>query len=168
MKRQERRGAESDGDLSNASRTEEERPESAQQPVAPRQVRRALATTAQDDQLLLEQEILRDHRSHTAGATELRGHDGEVQQGEQEIPHAPVSVGQMSGAAPRNACPILNSARELAIRDPQAAQPEVTIAPPCLEIARPTNLVSQIAFSAPCETLSPSRSRELLLLAIPR
>ena len=34
MKRQERRGAEGDGDLSDATRTEEERPESAEQPVA--------------------------------------------------------------------------------------------------------------------------------------
>ena len=44
--------------------------------------------TAQDDQLLLEQEILRDHRSHATGATQLRGHDGQVQQGEQEVLHA--------------------------------------------------------------------------------
>ena len=79
MKREERRRAESDGDLSDASWTEEERPESAQQPVTPQQVRRPLASTAQDDQLLLEQEILRDHRSHATGATELCGHDGQVQ-----------------------------------------------------------------------------------------
>jgi hypothetical protein len=56
MKRQECRGLEGDGSLSNASWTEEDRPESAQQPVAERQVRRPLASTAQDDQLLLEQE----------------------------------------------------------------------------------------------------------------
>ena len=87
MKRQERRRAEGDGDLSDAFWTEEERPESAQQPVAPRQVRRALASTAQDDQLLLEQEILRHHRSHATGATQLRGRDGQVQQGEQETLH---------------------------------------------------------------------------------
>ena len=42
----------------------------------------------QDDQLLLEQEILRDDRSHAPGATQLRGRDGQVQQGKQEIPHA--------------------------------------------------------------------------------
>ena len=82
MKRQERRGLEGEGSLSNAPWTEEDRPESAQQPVARRQVRRPLASTAQDEQLLLEQEILRHHRSHTTGATELRGHDGQVQQGE--------------------------------------------------------------------------------------
>ena len=115
MKRQERRGAEADGDLSDSSWTEEERPESAKQPVAPRQVRRPLASPAQDDQLLLEQEILRDHRSHATGATQLRGHDGQVQQGEQEVLHARVSVGQTSGATQR--CPILDSARELAIRE---------------------------------------------------
>jgi hypothetical protein len=46
----------------------------AQSPVAQRQVRRPLASTAQDDQLLLEQEI-RDHRAHATGAIQLRGHD---------------------------------------------------------------------------------------------
>jgi hypothetical protein len=30
-------------------------------------VRRPMASTAQNDQLLLEQEILRDHRSHATG-----------------------------------------------------------------------------------------------------
>jgi hypothetical protein len=102
----------------NASLTAcRERPESAQQPVAPCQVRRALASTAQHDQLLLEQEIFDDDRSHAPGATELRPHDGQVQQGEQEVCHARVSVGQTSGAAqPRS---ILDSERKLAIRDPQ-------------------------------------------------
>jgi hypothetical protein len=85
MKRQERRGAEGDGDLSDACGTEEERPESAEQPVGPPQVRRSMARTAKDDQLVLEQEILRDDRSHAAGTTQLRDHDGEVKQGEQEI-----------------------------------------------------------------------------------
>ena len=78
MKRQDCRGLEGDGSLWNASGTEEDRPESAQQSVARRQVRRPLASTAQGDQLLLEQEILRHHRSHTPGATELGGHDGQV------------------------------------------------------------------------------------------
>ena len=117
VKREERRRAESDGNPSDASWTEEERPESAQQPVAPPQVRRPLASTAQHDQLLLEQEILRDHRSHATGATELGGLDGQVQQGEQDIPHARVSVGRTPAAAQR--CSILDSAGELAIRDPQ-------------------------------------------------
>src|ERR1019366_2044534 len=101
MKRQERRGAYGDGDRSDSSWTEEERPESAQQPVAQRQVRRPLASTAQDDQLLLEQEILRDHRSRATGATQLRGHDGQVKQGEQEVLHARASVGQTSSATQR-------------------------------------------------------------------
>ena len=101
MKRQERRGPEGDGNPSDASWTEEDRPESAQQPVARRQGRRPLASTAQDDQLLLEEEILRHHRSHTTGAAELRGHDGQVQQSEQEVPHVRVSVGQTSGATQR-------------------------------------------------------------------
>ena len=94
MKREERRGLKGDGDLSDTSCTEEDRPESAQQPVARRQVRRPLASTAQDDQLLLEEEILRHHRSHTTRAKEPCGDDGQVQQREQEVPHVRVSVGQ--------------------------------------------------------------------------
>ena len=108
---------EGDGDFSDAFRTEEERPESAQQPVALRQVRRALASTSEDDELLLEQEVLRHHRSDTTGATKLRGHDGEVKQGEQEVPHLRVRVGQMSGVA--QSCRFLNSAREFSVRDAQ-------------------------------------------------
>src|ERR1700730_13166670 len=46
MKRQKRRRAYGDGDLSDASWTEEERPESAEQPVTHSQVRRPLASTA--------------------------------------------------------------------------------------------------------------------------
>ena len=48
---------------------------------------RTLARTAQHDQLLLEQEILSDDGSHAAGSAELRGCDGQVKQGEQEILH---------------------------------------------------------------------------------
>ena len=88
MKCQERRGADGEGNLLDAFWTKKQRSESAQQPVAARQVRRALASTAQDDRLLLEQEILHDDRSHAPGATQLRGRDGQVQQGKQEIPHA--------------------------------------------------------------------------------
>jgi hypothetical protein len=67
MKCQERRGADGDRDLSDPFWTEEERPKSAQQPIAPRQVRRAVASTLEDDELLFEQQILRDHRSHATG-----------------------------------------------------------------------------------------------------
>ena len=84
--------------LSDSSRREEERPESTEQPVAQRQIRCPLASTAQDDQLLLEHEILCDHRSHAIGATQLRGHDSKMEQGEQEVLHARVSVGQTPGA----------------------------------------------------------------------
>jgi hypothetical protein len=104
MKRQECRGAYGDGDLSDASWTEEEGPESAEQPVSQRQVRRAPASTAQDDQLLLQQEILGDHRSHATGTAQLRGHHSQVKQGEQELLHARDSVGQI--AAPRNVASI--------------------------------------------------------------
>src|SRR5476649_1859869 len=118
MKRQERGRAEGDGDLSDASGAEEERPESAEEPVAHPQTGCPEATTTKDDELLLEQEILRDHRSHATGATQLRGHDGEVEQGEQEVLHARASVSQTPRATQR--CPIRESARELAIRDPHA------------------------------------------------
>src|SRR6266446_4805653 len=106
MKREERRGLEGDGSLSDTSCTEEDRPESAQQPVARRQVRRPLASTAQDDQLLLEEEILRHHRSHATRATELCGHDGQVQQGEQEVSHVRLSVSRTWGGEQR--CRILD------------------------------------------------------------
>jgi hypothetical protein len=54
VKREERRGTHTDRDLADSFWTQEERPESAEQPVPPRQVRRPLARPAQDDQLLLE------------------------------------------------------------------------------------------------------------------
>jgi len=50
--------------------------------------------------LLLEHEILGDHRAHATGATQLRDRDGEVEQGEQQVLHASVSVGQTP--RPRN------------------------------------------------------------------
>ena len=101
MKCQERRGAYADGDLSDSSWAEEECPEAEQQPVTRCQAWRPLARTAHDDQLLLEQKMLRDHRSHATGATQRRGHDGPVKQGEQEVLHARDRVGQTSGATQR-------------------------------------------------------------------
>ena len=94
-----------------------ERPESAERPVVQPQAGRPFASTAQDDQLLPEQ-ILRDHRSHAAGAAQLRGHDDRVQKGEREVLHGRVNLGQTSGTAQRRQ--VRESARELAIRDPQA------------------------------------------------
>ena len=44
-----------------------------------------MAGTAKDDQLLREQDILRDDRSHATGTTQLRGHDGQVKQGEEKV-----------------------------------------------------------------------------------
>src|SRR3954468_24270605 len=85
--------AERDGSLSKAPWTEKDRREPAEEPVAGRQVRRPLASTAPDDQLLLEEKVLRHHRSYTTGAAQLCGHDGEVNQGEQEVAHLRVSVG---------------------------------------------------------------------------
>ena len=53
----------------------------------------ARARTAQDDQLLLEEKVLRHHRSYTTGPARFCGHDGEVKQAEQEVAHLRVSVG---------------------------------------------------------------------------
>ena len=44
--------------------------------------------TTKHDELLLEQEILRDHHSHATGARQLRDHDSEVEQGSQRRPDA--------------------------------------------------------------------------------
>jgi hypothetical protein len=93
------RGAEGDGDLLDASGAEDERPESAQEPVAQGQAWCPPATTTKDDQLPLEQEILGDHRSHVTGAEQLRGRESEVR--EQEVLHARVSVGQTPRAMHR-------------------------------------------------------------------
>jgi hypothetical protein len=79
IKRQERRGSYADGELADSSWTEEKRSESADQPGAQRQLRPPLASSAQDDQLLLEHELLRDHRSRATRVTQLRGHDGQVE-----------------------------------------------------------------------------------------
>jgi hypothetical protein len=49
---------------------------------------------------LLEQEVLRYHRSYATGATELHSHDGEVKQGEQEVPHCGSAYDRRR--APRN------------------------------------------------------------------
>ena len=101
LKYQERRGAYADGDLSDSSWAEESDPKPNSKPVTRCQAWRPLATTAQDDQLLLEEKILRDHRSHATAATQRCGHDGQVKQGEQEGLHARDSVGHTSGATQR-------------------------------------------------------------------
>jgi hypothetical protein len=115
MKCEERRGAQGDGDLSDASSAEEERLKSAEEPVAQRQAGRPPATTTKHDKLLLEEETLSDHRSHATRATQLRGCDNEVERGEQEVPHARVSVRRTRGIAQR--CQIPDSAPEFSIRD---------------------------------------------------
>ena len=88
MEGQQRRRAHPDGDLADPARTQKQRPESAEEPVAHPEVGRTLSRAAQHDQLLLEQEILSDDGSHAAGSAELRRCDGQVKQGEQEVRHA--------------------------------------------------------------------------------
>ena len=63
-----------------------------------------MAAPTKHQELLLEQEILRDHRAHATGTTYLRGHYSQVKQGEQELLHARDSVGQI--ASPRNVASI--------------------------------------------------------------
>ena len=53
--------------------------------------------------------------------TQLRGHDGQMEQREQQILHARDSVGQTSGTMQR--CSPMDSAREWRIRDPRARKP---------------------------------------------
>ena len=65
---------------------------------------------------MLEQKMLRDHCSPATGATQRRGHDGQVKQGEQEVLHARDRVGQTSGATPRGLKPGCSER----IRDAQA------------------------------------------------
>ncbi len=98
MERQQRRRAHPDGHLPDPPGTQKQRPESAQEPVAHRQVRSTPASAAQHDQLLLEQESLNDDGSHAAGSTPLRGRDGQVEQGVQDIFQTRDRVGQTSDA----------------------------------------------------------------------
>ena len=101
MKRQQCRGADANGDLSEPPRPEKEGPESAEKAVDRGQVRCPLPRSTQDDQLLLQQEILRDHGSHAAGPTELCGRDGQVEQGEHDSFHTRDSVGDTIGGTQR-------------------------------------------------------------------
>jgi hypothetical protein len=59
------------------------------------------ATTTQNNQLVFEQEILRDHGSDATGATWSRDHHDQMQQHQQEIPHVGVRLRQASGAVQR-------------------------------------------------------------------
>jgi len=63
MKRQDCRGTDGNGELSNSARSEEQRLESAEQPVDHRQLGRVSVRAAQDDQLRFEQEIFCGDRS---------------------------------------------------------------------------------------------------------
>ena len=72
----------------------------------------------------------RRRRGRPAGATQRRGHDGQVKQGEQEALHARDSVGQTSGATQRGLNPgcserIANSRRTRSMGRPRKYSPEV-------------------------------------------
>jgi uncharacterized repeat protein (TIGR01451 family) len=83
-----------------------------------RQVWRALASTAKNQQLLLEQEVLRHHGSETTDAAEFRDRHGEVKQGKEAVPHSRVSVRLTQCTEQR--CRIRGVAREFSFRDEQA------------------------------------------------
>ena len=103
MKSQDRRGPHDYGELAHAAGTEEERPKPAEEPVARRQVGRSPATPTQHEQLLRDHEILGDHRVDATRATQLCGHDGQVQQREEHVRHVRASLGQTLGVTQR--CP---------------------------------------------------------------
>ena len=105
MEGQEGCGAHADRDLPDPTRPEKERPEPARDSVAHRQVRRPLARPPEDDQLLLEQEILSDHRADSAWSAELRGRDRQVEEGEQGWVHTRDSVGQTAAVRNRRSTP---------------------------------------------------------------
>jgi hypothetical protein len=84
----------------HAGGIEEERRESAEE-AAHRQAWRPPATTTKDDELLFQREVLGDDRPHATGTTHLRGRDGQLEQNEQEVPHARVSVEQTARATQR-------------------------------------------------------------------
>ena len=92
--------------LPDSARIEKERPESEQDPIAYGQVRRALACPPEDDQLLLEQEVLSDHRADAAGSAKLRDHNSQMEESEQGSVHTETRVGSPSGD--RNASKRLN------------------------------------------------------------
>ena len=77
---------------------EKERPKSAHYPIAHGQVRCSLASPAEDDQLLLEEEILGDDGADPAGAAEPRGGNAKVENCEEDSVHTRVSVGRVSAA----------------------------------------------------------------------
>jgi hypothetical protein len=107
MERQQCGRAYPNGDLADPSDTQKERPDSADEPIAHAEVRRTLSRAAQHDQLLLAQEILSDHGSHAARSTALRGRDGQVKQGEQQVLHARTASVRTQG--PCNVAPVLDS-----------------------------------------------------------
>jgi hypothetical protein len=117
MKRQERRRADGDSDFLDAPRIEEERPESAQHPVAQREIRRALTTTRTTMSCCLSKRFSASSDRTPPGPRSFTAITARCQHREYEVPHTRISVGQTVGAVQR--CSIMDSARELVIRDAQ-------------------------------------------------
>src|SRR3977135_2744306 len=92
MKGQKRCGPVGDGGLSDPSGAQEERRESAEKPISPCQTRTPPPPATHHARLLLEQEILRHPGSPAPSATQLRGHDNNVEKCEKEVHHARVSA----------------------------------------------------------------------------
>ena len=72
----------------------------------------------ENDELLLEQQILRYHGANATGTTEPRGHREEMHQREHHVSLSRVSVEQVFSVV--QCCVRLVAARESAIRDPHA------------------------------------------------
>jgi hypothetical protein len=98
MKRQERRRADRDGDFLDAPRTEEERPESAQHPVAQREIRRALTTTLRTMSCCLSKRFSASSDRTPPGPRSFTAMTARCQHREYEVPHTRISVGQTVGA----------------------------------------------------------------------
>lgn len=78
VKLQERRWPQPDGDFMDTSVTEKQRSDAEQKPVPRRQVWSTPSSTAQNDQLLLEQQILSDDGLRATAAKQLRDGNGNV------------------------------------------------------------------------------------------
>ena len=87
MKPQQRRGPDAHRGLRDATGAEKKRPEGQEKSVNGREVRRPSSRTADNQQLLLEEEILSEHRLDTARSKKLGGDSQQVGQEQQDILH---------------------------------------------------------------------------------
>ncbi len=87
MKREQCRRPERHGDLFEAGRTKEQRPEAEQDAVARRQIRSALSGSGEDEELLLDEQFLGDARLGAAWAEEPSNGSQKVDEDYREVLH---------------------------------------------------------------------------------